>query len=108
MSTEEQQEEPGEFDEYEEEQPNGFVKFIEYLQTPQGDGRLAQAIDIYKQNSQRQLDALKVNAVALRATQLILIVSVIAAATFLSIEDKMTPTVSLLFGTVVGYFFGRK
>ena len=40
--------------------------------------------------------------------KIVVILAVIGAATTLTIFDKFNPTVGVLFGTLVGYFVGRK
>jgi hypothetical protein len=108
MSILEEQEEIQDPEDFEPYQESSWVRFIEYLQTPQGDGRLGQAIEIYKESSLRNLDATKSNIIFVRLTQAILLLVVIIAASILAYCDKFNPTISLLFGTVVGYFFGKK
>lgn len=108
MSIEEEMESDSESENFDSFQESGWIRFIEYLQTPQGDGRLGQAIEIYKGSLASKHAANKADIILVRSIQAILLILVIVAATVLAYYDKFNPTISLLFGTVVGYFFGKK
>lgn len=81
--------------------------FFRYLKSEQGHEIAKQVIIIFEQlrtNGFAQNTKLKAIDTWLRY---VLVLSVIIAAVVLSLYDKFDSTIGVLFGTLIGYFFGR-
>lgn len=89
-------------EEYEDVSP-----FFEYLQSPQGHEVASRVIGIIEDVKKATIDKNYSHAKFNRWMEAGVLVVVIIAIVGLSVIDKLNPTVGVLLGSVVGYFFGR-
>lgn len=93
--------------------------FIEYLKSPQGHELASRIVTIIEEVKKATLDRsaeqskLNVEFTHRHRRNLLILQSTvlgvaILAASLLTYYDKFDSTVAILFGTLVGYFFGRK
>lgn len=91
-----------------EEEEWDLTPFWSYLKTPQGH-EVAQRVigiieDIKKLSLERNSSHKSWDTVAKYS----IIAAVVVAVGLLSYFEKLDPTTGMLFGTIVGYFFGKK
>ena len=91
----------------EEDQEVGFSPFIDYLQSPQGHEIASRVVGIIEDVKKATIDKNYSHAKFNRWMEAGVIVVVVGAVVGLSVVDKLNPTVGVLLGSVVGYFFGR-
>lgn len=118
---------PGEFDGEEEiVEPSASLLLFNYLQSTNGHEIAKQVVDLIKgvkhSTLDRNVELDKVNAEQSRlqtelmhkhyrrllTLQTIVFTLAIVAASFLTFVGKFESPVAILFGTLVGYFFGRR
>ena len=84
-----------------------LTSFWAYLGTPAGHEVATRIVAIFEALRHAGMDR---NA-ALQKTETYLrygmVLAVIVAAVYLSINDKFDSTIGVLFGTLIGFFFGR-
>lgn len=81
--------------------------FLNYLQSPQGHEIASRVVGFIEDLKKTALDKNYSHAKFNRWMEAGIIVIVVAAVVWLSIVDKLNPTVGVLLGSVVGYFFGK-
>lgn len=93
--------------------------FWDYLHSPNGHEVFTRIIalieDIKKSTLDKNTELSKITIAnnhrqiwILFVVQGCVFISVVIAASLLAYFDKLTPALSILFGTLVGYFFGKK
>lgn len=90
-----------------EEEEISVSPFLDYLQSPQGHEIASRLVGIIEEVKKVTLDKNFSHAKFNRWMEAGVIVVVIGSVVLLSIMDKLNPTVGMLLGSVVGYFFGR-
>lgn len=81
--------------------------FLSYLKTKEGQEIATRVVAIFEELRKVSLDrssSLKTVETYLRY---VMVLAVIVAAVTLSLYDKFDSTIGVLFGTLIGYFFGR-
>lgn len=91
----------------EEDQEVDISPVIDYLKSPQGHELASRVIGIIEDVKKATIDKNYSHAKFNRWVEAGVIVVVVGAVVGLSIIDKLNPTVGVLLGSVVGYFFGR-
>lgn len=81
---------------------------FEYLKTPQGHEVTTRIISIIEDVKKAALEKSASHAIFEKWLQGAIIVIVIIATSLLSYLGKFETSVGVLFGTLVGYIFGRK
>ena len=81
--------------------------FINYLQSPQGHEIASRVVGLIEDVKKATVDKNYSHAKFNRWMEAGVIVVVIGVVAALSIVDKLNPTVGVLLGSVVGYFFGK-
>ncbi len=80
---------------------------LDYLKSPQGHEIASRVVGIIEDVKKATIDKNFSHAKFNRWVEAGVIVVVIGAVVSLSIVDKLNPTVGVLLGSVVGYFFGK-
>lgn len=91
----------------EQEQEVDFSPFVDYLKSPQGHDIASRVVGIIEDVKKATIDKNYSHAIFNRWMEAGVIVVVVGAIVGLSVVDKLNPTVGVLLGSVVGYFFGR-
>lgn len=91
----------------EEDQEVDSSPFIDYLQSPQGHEIASRVVRIIEDVKKATIDKNYSHAKFNRWVEAVVILVVVGAVVSLSVIDKLNPTVGVLLGSVVGYFFGR-
>ena len=93
-------------DEYEDE---GYPSpFLEYLKTEKGHEVVIRVLSIVDDVKKETITHNASHAKLDKWLQIGIVFAVIVASTILTIFDKFNPTIGVLFGTLVGYVFGRR
>lgn len=82
--------------------------FFEYLKTPQGHEVTTRMLSIVEDVKKAALDKSSSHAIFEKRLQATIIIIVIISTSILSYLGKFETSVGVLFGTLVGYIFGRK
>lgn len=90
-----------------EDQEDDLSPFVDYLKSPQGHEIASRVVGIVEDVKKATIDKNYSHAIFNRWLEAGVIVVVVGAVVWLSIVDKLNPTVGVLLGSVVGYFFGR-
>jgi hypothetical protein len=90
------------------EDPWDVSPFFEYLKTPQGHEVTTRILQVVEDVKKATLDKSASHAIFEKWLQGIIIVIVILATSILSYLGKFETSVGVLFGTLVGYIFGRR
>lgn len=85
-----------------------FSPLITYLTSKNGHEIATEIVKIIKTKVDYSVGITKMAQILDQVVKIVLVALVLGSATWLSIEDKFTPTISLLMGTVVGFVFGKK
>jgi len=80
---------------------------LDYLQSPQGHEIASRIVTLVEEVKKATVDKNFSHAKFNRWVEFGVIVVVIVAVVGLSIVEKLNPTVGVLLGSVVGYFFGK-
>ena len=91
----------------EEDQEVDFSPLIDYLQSPQGHEIASRVVGIIEDVKKAAIDKNYSHAKFNRWVEAGVMVVVVSAVVGLSVIDKLNPTVGVLLGSIVGYFFGR-
>jgi hypothetical protein len=94
-------------DEFEVES-NDWEPFFDYLKSANGHEVTTRILKIVEDIKKAALDKSASHAIFEKWLQAIIIVIVIVATSTLSYLGKFETSVGVLFGTLVGYIFGRK
>ena len=81
--------------------------FMDYLRSPEGHEIASRLVGIIEEIKKVALDKNFAHAKFNRWMEAGVIVVVIGSVVFLSVMERLNPTVGMLLGSVVGYFFGR-
>ena len=92
---------------FEGEEEIDVSPFLDYLQSPRGHEIASRLVGIIEEVKKVTLDKNFSHAKFNRWMEAGVIVVVIGSVVLLSVMDKLNPTVGMLLGSVVGYFFGR-
>lgn len=92
----------------EEDEELDFTSFWEYLKTPQGHEVASRVVGIFDDIKKLSLSRTSSHRSLETVAKYIIIGLVVIAVAGLSYLEKLDPTTGMLFGTIVGYFFGRK
>ncbi|PJZ43642.1 hypothetical protein [Leptospira brenneri] len=95
------------------------IEIMDYLMSEPGHEIVKRIIslieDIKKSTLDKNVELTKINVTNnhkqktyLLIQQTIVIVLVVIASIYLAVMDKFNPTIGVLFGTLIGYFFGKK
>ena len=90
-----------------DEEELDYSPVFEYLQSPQGHELASRIVGLVEDVKKATIDKNFSHAKFNRWLEVGVIVVVVAAVVGLSIIDKLNPTVGVLLGSVVGYFFGK-
>lgn len=90
-----------------EDQDVDIAPFVDYLKSPQGHEIASRVVGIVEDVKKATIDKNYSHAIFNRWLEAGVIVVVVGAVVGLSVVDKLNPTVGVLLGSVVGYFFGR-
>lgn len=90
-----------------ENQEVDFSPLLDYLQSPQGHDIASRIVSIVEDVKKVTLDKNYSHAKFNRWMEAGVIAIVVSAVVGLSVIDKLNPTVGVLLGSVVGYFFGK-
>lgn len=93
----------------EEEELNELVSpFFEYLKTPHGHEVATRVLNIFDDLKKAALNHTASQVKLERLLQIVIVIMVVLAASTLAVMDKFNATVGVLFGTLIGYIFGKK
>ena len=82
--------------------------FFEYLKTEQGYKVVTRILDIVDDVKKATIMQTTAHVKIEKWVQLAIILAVVGATSVLTAMDKFDPSVGVLFGTLVGYLFGRR
>lgn len=82
--------------------------FFDYLRTPQGHEVATRVLGIFDDLKRAALGHSARQVTLEKVFQIVIVTTVVAAATWLAVVDKFSVPVGVLFGTLVGYIFGKK
>ena len=91
-----------------QEEELDFSPFWGYLQTEQGHKIVEKLIDYLDMGKRSTLLNSGQIARLDKLLQAIVVLSVVIAVSALTYLEKFTPSLGVLFGTLVGYIYGRK
>lgn len=91
---------------------SSLLPFLDYLHSKRGHELANRLLDVIEDFKKASLDKNTKAAITqfkwVTVIQVGTVVLAISAATYLTIHDKFTTTISLFLGTIIGYFFGKK
>lgn len=85
-----------------------LAPFLEYLGGERGHTIASRVLAIVESVQHSTLDKAATNTRVEKVAQVIIILAVISATTYLVVSGKFEASVGVLFGTLVGYVFGKK
>lgn len=94
--------------EEEQEEELDLSPFWAYMQTEQGHRIAEKLIELFEAGKKSSLLNSGKLAKLDKYLQFFVILAVIVAVTALTYVDKFTPSLGVLFGSLVGYIYGRK
>lgn len=96
----------------EEYSDSALLPVLEYLHSKRGHEVVTRILDIVEDLKKATLDKNTKSFITqfkwLTIIQVVIVAGAMGAATYLTVQDKFTTTISLFLGTVMGYFFGKK
>lgn len=97
-------------EEYEDEEPasSDLQPFLNYLQSQQGHEIASRVLKIFEDVKKATLEKTTSHAAFEKWLQAGIVVVVVIAASTLSYLGKFDTSLGVLFGTLVGYIFGKK
>ena len=95
-------------DESLEEQPSDLQPVLNYLQSPQGHEIASRLLKVIEDVKKSTLEKTTSHAIFEKWLQAGIIFIVVFAASLLSYLGKFDTSLGVLFGTLVGYIFGKK
>ena len=90
-----------------EEDDINLSPFFEYLKTENGHQIASKILTIIDDVKKATLSHTTGSIKLFAWHKIIIVALVVVAATILSILDKFNPTIGVLFGTLIGYVFGK-
>ena len=90
-----------------EEDEIDFSPFFNYLNGPNGHEIASRVVRLIEDTKKVTIDKSYANAKFNRWMEVSVIIVVVIAIVILSVMDKLNPTVAILLGSIVGYFFGK-
>ncbi len=91
-----------------EEEGVDFSPLFEYLKTEQGHQLASRIVGIVEDVKKATLEKSSTHAIFEKWVQAAVIVVVVVAASVLSYFGKFETSIGVLFGTLVGYIFGKR
>jgi hypothetical protein len=85
-----------------------FSPFLDYLKTEKGHELAGRVIGLVEDFKRSSLEKTTQHATLEKILQITIIVVVVGSASGLSYLDKFETSIGVLFGTLVGYFFGKR
>jgi|SRR5450830_122701 len=85
-----------------------FNPFLDYLQTDKGHELASRTIGIVEDVKKAALEKSSSHAIFEKWMQFGVVIVVVLAASILSYFGKFETSVGVLFGTLVGYIFGKR
>jgi len=82
--------------------------FFKYLQSPQGHEVASRILTMFDELKKGTLSQAGGQVRLDKWLQITIVLTVIAASTILAVLEKFSPTIGVLFGTLLGYVFGRR
>lgn len=95
-------------EDYEEELQSDLRPVLDYLQSPQGHEIASRLIGVIEDIKKSTLEKTTSHAVFEKWLQSGVIVIVVGAASTLAYLGKFDTSLGVLFGTLVGFIFGKK
>lgn len=92
----------------EEEEESDFYPFFDYLQSDKGHEVTSRILRIFEDLKKVAIEKNVSHAKFERIMQVSVISGVVLAASFLTYFGKFDTSVGVLFGTLVGYLFGKR
>lgn len=89
-------------------QPSDIQPFLNYLQSQQGHEIASRVLKIFEDVKKTTLEKTTSHAAFEKWLQALIVVVVVVAASVLSYLGKFDTSLGVLFGTLVGYIFGKK
>lgn len=90
------------------EQPSDLQPILNYLQSPQGHEIASRLLKVVEDIKKSTLEKTTSHAIFEKWLQAGIIFIVVVAASVLSYLGKFDTSLGVLFGTMVGYIFGKK
>ena len=90
-----------------DDEQEDFSPFFEYLQSAEGHQIASRIVGLIEDIKKATLDKNYSHATLNRWLEAGVLVVVIGVIAVLSVLNKLNPTVGVVLGSVVGYFFGR-
>jgi hypothetical protein len=90
------------------EENNSLLPILDYLQSPQGHEIAARMLTVIEDVKKSTLEKTTGHAAFEKWLQAGIIFIVVAASSILSFLGKFDTSLGVLFGTLVGYIFGKK
>jgi hypothetical protein len=88
--------------------PAGSELLIEYLQSKQGHKIADRLVTLFESKQKQAIEQGYKFQTRVLFAQLTVFIVTLGVLTFLSYRAKVDPTLALLIGTLVGYFFGKR
>ena len=95
-------------DEQLEDEPSDLQPILNYLQSPQGHEIASRLLKVIEDVKKSTLEKTTSHAIFEKWLQAGIIFIVVVSASFLSYLGKFDTSLGVLFGTLVGYIFGKK
>src|SRR3989442_14578960 len=89
-------------------EPTGAELLIEYLQSERGHQIADRLVSLFEKKVSLTAEKTYKFHTQVLLTQVVVFIVTLGVLTFLSYRAKVDPTLALLIGTLVGYFFGRR
>lgn len=90
-----------------EREKSDFAPLLDYLRSPQGHEMASRVVGVIEDVKKATVDKSFSHAKFNRWIEAGVIAVVVLSVGGLSLFDKLNPTVGVLLGSVVGYFFGK-
>jgi len=84
------------------------VAITSYLMSPQGHEIAGRIVAIFEDLKKTALSHTASTVKLEKVLQIVIVVAVIVAATLLAVLGKLESPIAVLFGTLVGYVFGKR
>lgn len=85
-----------------------FSAFFAYLASKNGHEIATEVLTMLKTRMNQAGSVTKLAYIGDLVAKILLVAAILGCATWLSVEDKFTSTISLLMGTIIGFVFGKK
>ncbi|MDB2409020.1 hypothetical protein N9W57_00135 [Pseudomonadales bacterium] len=85
-----------------------FSPFLDYIQSEKGHAIVSRVLVVVEDLKKAGIETATSHAKLEKALQVVIILVVVGAASILTYHGKFDSTLGVLFGTLVGYLFGKK